>query len=100
MPRVVPIDISQYVELRTMLDSVEAGSLRLYLDPLEFEKQKENYEFLKHHLMIISDHVWHREKKVKTGKKHIDEGPCPDGYFNCGGCCVPYECVLSDPKPY
>jgi len=47
MPRVVPIDISQYVELRTMLDSVVAGSLRFYLDPLQFEKQKENYEFLK-----------------------------------------------------
>jgi len=77
-----------------MLDSVEAGSLRMYLDPLEFEKQKENYEFLKHHLMIISDHVWHREKQRVTGD------PCPDGYFNCGGCCVPYECVLSDPKAY
>ena len=94
MPRVVPIDISQYVELRTMLDSVVAGSLRFYLDPLQFEKQKENYEFLKHHLMIISDRVWNREKKPGTSD------PCPDGYFNCGGCCVPYECVLSDPKPH
>lgn len=93
MPRVVPIDISEYVELRTMLDSVVAGSLRFYLDPLQFEKQKENYEFLKKYLMIISDRVWNREKPVAGD-------PCPDGYFNCGGCCVPYECVLSEPKPY
>jgi len=20
------------------------------------------------------------------------EDLCPDGYYNCGGCCVPYEC--------
>ena len=92
MPRVVPIDLSQYVELRTMLDSVVAGSLRYYLDPLEFEKQKEHYAFLRKYLMIISDRVWDREKPG-----NVD--PCPDGYFNCGGCCVPYECVLSDPKP-
>ena len=94
MARVVPIDISEYVELRTMLDSVVAGSLRYYLDPLEFERQKENYKFLKHHLMTISDRVWHREKKP------VSDDPCPDGYYNCGGCCVPYECVLSDPEPY
>ena len=93
MPRVVPIDISEYVELRTMLDSVVAGSLRFYLDPLQFEKQKENYQFLRKYLMIISDRVWDREKPGAGD-------PCPDGYFNCGGCCVPYECVFSGPKPH
>ena len=96
MPRQFPIDVPQYVQLRTMLDSVVAGALRFYLDPLEFDKQKENYKFLETHLMAISNRVWHREKKprLNMGKKHIEEGPCPDGYFNCGGCCVPYECVF------
>ena len=96
MPRQFPIDVPQYVQLRTMLDSVMAGALRFYLDPLEFDKQKENYQFLETHLMAISNRVWHREKKprVKMGKKHNIDDPCPDGYFNCGGCCVPYECVF------
>ena len=43
MPRQFPIDVPQYVQLRTMLDSVVSGALRFYLDPLEFDRQKENY---------------------------------------------------------
>ena len=101
MPRTFPIDVPQYVQLRTMLDSVVAGALRFYLDPLEFDKQQENYKFLETHLMIISDHVWHREQKakVKLGKKPGANDPCPDGYYNCGGCCVPYECVFGADIP-
>jgi hypothetical protein len=89
MAREFPIELPQYVHLRTMLDSVVAGALRYYLDPLEGKQQEENFEFLKTHLMIISDRVWHREKP-KPGP----EDPCPDGYYNCNGCCVPYECVI------
>src|SRR5258708_3080910 len=88
MARELPIELPQYVHLRTMLDSVVAGALRYYLDPLEGKKQEENFEFLKSHLMPISDRVWHREKKAEI------TDPCPDGYFNCNGCCVPYECVI------
>ena len=102
MPRQFPIDVPQYVQLRTMLDSVMAGALRFYLDPLEFDKQKENYQFLETHLMAISNRVWHREEKakVKMGKRKADPNdPCPDGYYNCGGCCVPYECVFGADIP-
>ena len=96
MVREFPIELPQYVHLRTMLDSVVAGALRYYLDPLEGKQQEENFKFLETHLMIISDRVWHREKPGKPGT----EDPCPDGYYNCNGCCVPYECVMgSDPDP-
>jgi hypothetical protein len=96
MAREFPIELPQYVHLRTMLDSVVAGALRYYLDPLEGKKQEENFKFLESHLMAISDRVWHREKPVKPEPGD----PCPDGYFNCNGCCVPYECVMgSDPGP-
>jgi hypothetical protein len=27
---------------------------------------------------------------------HI-EGNCPDGYYDCDGCCVPYKCI-TDPN--
>ena len=93
VPRDYPIDLPQYVHLRTMLDSVEAGALRFYLNAATRAEQEERFTYLKTGLMKISEHVF--------GRKAHDDEPCPPGYHNCNGCCVPYECVIGgDPKPY
>ena len=94
MPRSFPVDLSEYVHLRTMLDSVETGALRYYLEAATPEEEKTRFDYLKTHLMKISDHVWNMPGKP-------NDGPCPDGYYNCNGCCVSYECVFgSDSKDY
>ena len=87
MSRSFPVDFSEYVHLRTMLDSVETGALRFYLEADTPEEEKIRFEYLRSHLMKISDHVWNR-----TSPR--GDGPCPDGYYNCNGCCVSYECVF------
>ncbi len=76
-------DLHQYMELRTMLDSVDIGALRYYLNATDHAEQQANYLYLKTKLMEISDHVWDKPHKVD----------CPDGYHECNGCCVPYLCV-------
>jgi len=80
-------DLHQYMELRTMLDSVDMGALRFYLGAADHACQQENFKYLKAELMKISDHVWGLPK-VKP-----DVDPCPEGYHLCDGCCVPYPCV-------
>jgi hypothetical protein len=93
MARDFPINLTQYVHLRTMLDSVDAGALRFYLNAATLAEQEERFTYLKTHLMKISDHVWDR--------KPAPDDDCPAGYHNCNGCCVPYECVFTgDPGPY
>jgi hypothetical protein len=88
-----PIDLPQYVHLRTMLDSVVAGVLRFYLNATTRAEQEQRFKYLETHLMNISDHVFDRKPE--------DDDPCPPGYHNCNGCCVPYECVFGgDPKPH
>ena len=92
MPRSFPVDLSEYVHLRTMLDSVETGALRFYLEAATPEEEKIRYGYLKDRLMKIIEHVW--KISVKP-----NEGPCPDGYYYCDGCCVSYECVFGGSGP-
>lgn len=81
----VETNLEQYAELRTILDSVEIGALRFYLNATSQAEQQANFKYLKTALMKISDRVWERKKGIA-----ID---CPDGYIECNGCCVPYKCV-------
>ena len=77
------VDLQQYVQLRTMLDSLQIGALRYFLDPDDPETQREHFDYLYERLMPIIQHIWAKKKDIE----------CPDGYFDCNGCCVPYQCI-------
>lgn len=78
---------AEYVALRTILDSLEIGALRFYLDNTTPEEKRKNFEKLKSELVPITKRLW-------GGAKENLEGDCPDGYFNCDGVCVPYACFM------
>lgn len=78
-------DLKQYVQLRTMLDSLEIGALRYYLNAANPAEQQEHFKYLKTQLKPIIEHIWQKKKE-----REIE---CPPGYNECDGCCVPYICV-------
>ena len=95
----------EYVNLRTLLDSLEVGALRFYLSGTGSQPKK--FKLLKDKLMPLIDELWNPPQetqkpgtmKQRTKKPGIDID-CPDGYFDCEGCCVPYRCPdLSSLKP-
>jgi hypothetical protein len=82
-PKKVEIDLGKYAELRMVLDSLERGVLRYYLDaPSQAARDKRLYD-LREGLQPIHDKVWGR----------MGGQPCPPGYFDCNGCCVDYPCI-------
>jgi hypothetical protein len=72
----------QYVRLRTLLDSVEIGSIRYYLDGTDPWEKNKHFEALEPLLMNVINLVFQGPKKIT----------CPPGYSNCNGVCVPYQC--------
>lgn len=78
-------DYAQYVALRTILDSLQTGALRFYLDKTTPEEKRKRFEELSVELKPIIKRLWSVEKITIAGE-------CPDGYFNCDGVCVPYAC--------
>src|SRR6266850_430492 len=80
-------EYAQYVELRTILDSLEIGALRFYLDKTSPEEKSKRFEELKRELKPIIIRLWSLKEQIAGG--------CPDGYFNCDGVCVPYSCFAS-----
>jgi len=77
------VNLNQYAQLRTILDSLQIGALRYYLDPDDPGDQEEHFDYLYKELMPIIQHIWAKTKDVE----------CPEGYFDCNGCCVPYQCI-------
>ncbi len=73
---------NQYVRLRTILDSLEDGSIRYYLANQERPEGNKRFEELESRLMPIIEWLWGGEGEII----------CPPGYFNCQGVCVPYVC--------
>ncbi len=88
-------DPSQYITLRTLLDSAEIGALVYYLNA---DDKHQRFEELRQALMPVINLVWPGLKKagLRKGKSYGDPGPdeppCPPGYNDCDGCCVPYLC--------
>jgi hypothetical protein len=72
----------QYVYLRTLLDSVEIGSVRYYLNGKDPAEKGKNFQALEPLLKNILELVWGPDRKI----------PCPPGYTSCDGACVPYTC--------
>ena len=71
-----------YADLRTLLDSLEIGALRYFLN--EKGSQPEKFKYLMNKLKPIADELW----ELQNGAS-ID---CPPGYYSCDGMCVPYPC--------
>lgn len=72
-----------YIRLRTMLDSLEIGALRYFLAADDSHEGERRLKELEKDLMPLINKLW------KGTTATID---CPDGYTNCGNCCVPYNC--------
>jgi hypothetical protein len=75
-------DPNQYVRLRTILDSLEDGSIRYYLAVQNSPEGNKRFEELETRLMPIIEWLW-------GGAEALN---CPPGYSNCDGVCVPYAC--------
>ena len=89
-------NLKQYTDLRTLLDSLEVGALRFYLNDKGNMTPTQKYRYLKEMLMPVIDEVWHQlratdpvGRKKKLASAEIE---CPPGYFACDGVCVPYNC--------
>ena len=74
------LDLEAYVRLRTLLDSLECGSIRYLLR--QSEGRGGRLDELSHRLMPIIDWVWEKAPEIE----------CPEGYVDCQGVCVPYPC--------
>jgi len=88
-------NLKQYIDLRTLLDSLEIGSLMFYLNDKGQMSPTEKYRYLKEMLMPVVDEVWHQIRATQPGgrkKKLSAEIECPPGYNACDGVCVPYNC--------
>lgn len=76
-------DLKQYAMLRTILDSLETGALRYYMDAGTQAERDKRFNYLKTNLTPIIEHIWAKPK----------ETDCPDGYHDCDGYCVSYPCT-------
>lgn len=74
-----------YFRLRIILDSLEIGALRYYLDNTSPAEKKKRLKELEYDLLPIIRKLWPSVSSLDT---------CPPGYRNCDGCCVPYSCTL------
>lgn len=73
-----------YMRLRQILDSLEIGALRYYLDDTTKRQKKERLEELETELIPIINKLW--------GGSPDSLVNCPKGYRTCDGVCVPYSC--------
>ena len=87
-PRKSKTNFVQYARLRTILDSLEIGALRYYLYAESVAERTQRFEKLNSALVPIIREVWRLTEGIAP--------ECPDGYIDCGGVCVPYQCVASE----
>lgn len=79
--------LKRYAQLRTALDSLEVFALQYCLKP---ETNKERIRKIDG---VIKDLQPLIKKYGGAPKSSVPESEgCPDGYCNCGGICVPYNC--------
>jgi hypothetical protein len=76
-----------YIRFRTVLDSMEAMALRYCLKDADPEKRVKRAKEIEKDLMPV---IKKYQEKLET--VNIPGDRCPDGFINCGGCCVPYQC--------
>ena len=78
---------SAYIRLRTVMDSLEMIALRYTLEkPGQAERTRRADEvvtMLKPIVHALTDRIY---------TSALPPGECPDGYYNCNDCCIPYPC--------
>ncbi len=75
-----------YIRFRTVLDSMEAIALRYCLKDTDPAKRIRRAKEIEKDLMPVI------KKYQEAIKAMSNPEECPDGFNNCGGCCVPYQC--------
>jgi hypothetical protein len=81
---------TEYERLRTILDSLQIGALRYYLEDADAAERTARFEKMSKQLVPICDQFWGREQlALSVGSTR---GTCPPGYNDCDGVCVPYSC--------
>ena len=73
-----------YMRLRTVLDGLEIGALQYCLREESAKERIKKAEEIEKLLIPILDKI----KDKHTGPQNA----CAEGYYNCGGICVPYQC--------
>ena len=76
-----------YIKLRTHLDSLQATALRYVLSDKDLAGQTKRAEEVASRAMAFMAEM--------PGAVPSPEGGCGDGYYNCGGVCVPYPCPFA-----
>jgi len=79
----------EYIRFRTVLDALEVNALRYCLSGTSAAERKRRAAEIEALLMPIIEKVNGRPKKSSDVTL---PGVCDDGYHNCGGICVPYQC--------
>ena len=78
-----------YARLRTVLDALEIFALRHCLDGTTTDERIQLADAIEADLTPYIRKYGGTPQKGSAGS----EGECGEGYFNCGGICVPYQCV-------
>ncbi|HLM02876.1 MAG TPA: hypothetical protein VK400_17625 [Pyrinomonadaceae bacterium] len=73
-----------YIRLRTVLDAVEIGALQYCLREESTTERIRRAEEIEKLLVHVLDKI--KDKPTKP------TASCAEGYYNCGGVCVPYQC--------
>ena len=82
-----PDDFSKdYMRLRTVLDSIELMALRYCLKDADPSKRIRRAKEIEAELMPL---IRKYNDNINSG---LPSQICPDGFNDCGGCCVPYPC--------
>jgi hypothetical protein len=96
----------KYMRLRTILDSIEMGSLRFVLSASSPEEKVKRAEKLIDKLLPIAEKIsrWIEQGQPASATRaaaavDVDDDPCPDGYVLCHGVCVPYPCPPDSDGP-
>jgi hypothetical protein len=79
-------DHSDYERLRIILDSLQIGALRYYLNDTDAAEKAKRFEKLSSTLLPVCREFWGGAESIALA------GGCPPGYNDCDGVCVPYSC--------
>lgn len=109
---------STYIELRTLLDAIQMGSLRYCLEVKGKKARLDRMNALIDDLKQLEGNIRERRDEQRrtpaSSARAVasaltdaavdggfepdapDNNGCPDGYYRCGAACVPYPCPDSD----
>lgn len=74
-----------YARFRTVLDGLEITALRYCLKDADPAKRIKRAKEVEKKIMPI---ITELQNKLNPTANTL----CPEGFYNCGGCCVPYQC--------